>query len=435
MMDTGEDHRPQMCHHLCMSDGFATQPNPGGNPPGGAGVQSRPHPGKKETQQAPPPPPPPPPRTASASRQVDENLTISAIERELAQERLREAVVSGALSLDEYGDRLEQAMSATTRRQLREAVDGLPESDFSEADLQDSGEPARVARPAPTRNMVIGVMGGDEAKGRWRPAPTTTAVGVMGGADLDLRYAEFDGDVLTINAFALMGGVEIVVPDGVEVTMSGLAFMGGRTCKVHGGVDPAAPIVHVRAYALMGGVDVRQANRRERKREERDGTGLVANATPLRGGSTASSAYRRPPVKSGQALGQTRERVRQASERSNMLGRLFGGLLVAAALALPASWIVSSDDVAATVFGSNDTTVSAQELEDGSGSYTVTAAPLFGSVVVEVPEGVVVERDGFVIFGSTECVDCRQTTAEDPPTVTIRSMGAFGSVEITQAGQ
>jgi hypothetical protein len=55
-----------------------------------------------------------------------------------------------------------------------------------------------------------------------------------------------------------MGGIEIVVPEGVEVEVSGFAFMGGRGEHIaETRPIPGAPRIHVRAYALMGGVDVR----------------------------------------------------------------------------------------------------------------------------------------------------------------------------------
>lgn len=366
--------------------------------------------------------------TTRTSVREDDHLRVGAVEREAAQERLRDAVVHDLLTLDEYGQRLEIAMTAKTRGDLRSALVDLPEPDEAPFAQDDDAEDAGTAnlgsqqavRAAPERKLIVGVMGGDEATGRWRPGSTTTAIGVMGGAKLDLRRAEFDGDVLTINAVAAMGGVEIIVPDGVEVTLSGFAFMGGRSAKVSGTIDPAAPIVHVNGYAVMGGVDIRNPTQRERKRAERDGDPPPAEI-PLR-----PEGYRRTRSRQGAAA-----RQHPASRVSNLLGRALGPALMVAALALPVSWIATSDEVAGAVFGSNETAITTQDIADGND--TVALPVLFGSVELTVPEGVRVERDGIVIFGDTACPACANLAAgEDVPTVTVRSFGGFGSVEIVR---
>ena len=60
-----------------------------------------------------------------------------------------------------------------------------------------------------------------------------------------------------------MGAVTITVPPGVSVEMSGLAVMGGNTGPDDKSLPlPDAPVVHVRAYSLMGGVVVERKKRR-----------------------------------------------------------------------------------------------------------------------------------------------------------------------------
>jgi hypothetical protein len=85
----------------------------------------------------------------------------------------------------------------------------------------------------------------------------------MGGAALDLRHAEIDGGEIVINAVSIMGGIEVVAPEGVDVELSGFALMGGNSGPKDAGPVPAgAPIVRVRAYSLMGGVGVSRKRQR-----------------------------------------------------------------------------------------------------------------------------------------------------------------------------
>jgi hypothetical protein len=83
-------------------------------------------------------------------------------------------------------------------------------------------------------------------------------VAVMGGVELDLREAQFAEPVVTLHAYTLMGGIQITVPEDVEVDVSGVAFMGGFDHNASGPGVPGAPQVRVLGFALMGGVEVRR---------------------------------------------------------------------------------------------------------------------------------------------------------------------------------
>ena len=79
----------------------------------------------------------------------------------------------------------------------------------------------------------------------------------MGGCHLDLREAEIEGPEVTINAFALMGGINIFVPDDVVVEVSGISFMGGRNVRSAKTPPPAgAQVIRIRAFSMMGGLNV-----------------------------------------------------------------------------------------------------------------------------------------------------------------------------------
>ena len=168
--------------------------------------------------------------------------------------RLREAGGEGRLTLEELAERVELADGARTRGEL----------DALTADLPDAA-PARAYPDAPAkeRRWVVAIMGGEERTGRWRPARRTNAVSFMGGVDIDLREAEL-ADGAEILATAVMGAVTITVPPGVSVEMSGFALMGGNTGPNDRSLPlPDAPVVHVRAYSLMGGVVVERKKRRQ----------------------------------------------------------------------------------------------------------------------------------------------------------------------------
>jgi class 3 adenylate cyclase len=70
-----------------------------------------------------------------------------------------------------------------------------------------------------------------------------------------------------------MGGIDVVVPEGIHVEMTGLALLGGKDCRVPDVRPvPGSPIVRVRVFALMGGVTVRTGrhHRRPSPQERRE---------------------------------------------------------------------------------------------------------------------------------------------------------------------
>jgi class 3 adenylate cyclase len=79
----------------------------------------------------------------------------------------------------------------------------------------------------------------------------------MGGCTLDLRDAEIQGTRLDITAVSIMGGVKIVVPEGVEVDLGGVSIMGGKHLRIRDmPTRLGTPVIHVRAVSFMGGVEV-----------------------------------------------------------------------------------------------------------------------------------------------------------------------------------
>ena len=124
-------------------------------------------------------------------------------------------------------------------------------------------------------------MGGFERKGQWIVPRHLRLMAVMGGGELDLRDAKLSPGVAEIEIFTMWGGVEILVPDGVRVDVSGMVVMGGFSAS--GGStreDPNAPVLRVSGLAIMGGVDVRRKDRG--KKSEKRYIGALERAEQLR---------------------------------------------------------------------------------------------------------------------------------------------------------
>ena len=78
---------------------------------------------------------------------------------------------------------------------------------------------------------------------------------VFGGLTIDLRGAKITENI-SIDALAVFGGVDILLPANMSVKMNDLSLFGG--CSNGRNYSPAAgPTVYVNATALFGGVEVK----------------------------------------------------------------------------------------------------------------------------------------------------------------------------------
>ena len=309
-------------------------------------------------------------------------------ERRAVDEQLQAAVGDGVLTLSECDERSAVLWQARTRDELDHLVADLPE----QPGAAPARPPARTGEAARPRR-VVAVMSEDRTSGALlHPGQQVQAYALMGRAVVDLRRDDLPRHV-QVQVRTLMGEVEVMVPPGSAVHLSGFSLMGERKVAVGAGDGPD---VHVDAVAVMGSVKVTVG----------DGTvvrtGGTSGAVPARRASSAAVPHSRAVHRSGGHL-------------SRLLGRA-KGLVVPAAI-LGAVVLAGPDNV--SIFGS-----SVERATDRS----VQVSTLFGSTTVVVPDGSRVDTSGIVVFGST---DCEQACASARGTVVeVRRFGAFGSVEI-----
>src|SRR5262249_55446520 len=162
-------------------------------------------------------------------------------------------------TLDEFSQRVEQALAARTRDELQAVTRDLPAIAPTRV-LQPTqiGQPVAGAVVRQPIRTSVSIMSGVERKGFWRGDEESLAVSVMGSCKLDLRGAAISAPVTTINAYSVMGSVDVIVPFGVEVELEGIAIMGSKEAKLKGPPPaPGAPVVRINAFTLMGSVTVR----------------------------------------------------------------------------------------------------------------------------------------------------------------------------------
>ncbi|MDN5581708.1 MULTISPECIES: DUF1707 SHOCT-like domain-containing protein [unclassified Corynebacterium] len=212
-------------------------------------------------------------------------LRASTVDRERVLAELSEATARGQIDLGEFDERCAAAWSVGSRADLAALLDDLvvdPMAVVAGTSRRNAGAPP-VRRPGsalatsgdarftgvPGSAWSVAVMSGVDKKGEWACARAHRVVVVMGGALLDLRNAVFESPETVVTVTAVMGGVQILVPEDVRVVEHGFGLMGGfgsarsRSVRLRErDLPPDAPVVRVRGIAVMGGVEVKTVPRR-----------------------------------------------------------------------------------------------------------------------------------------------------------------------------
>ncbi|MHC5261335.1 DUF1707 SHOCT-like domain-containing protein [Streptomyces sp. UC4497] len=203
-------------------------------------------------------------------------LRASDADRELVAERLRDALAEGRLDMEEFGERLDAAYQARTYGELAPLTKDLPVGAGASGAVSFVKEPlpegavdwASRIRGEASSTWGVGVMSGFQRKGRWTAPRRFNCFAFWGGGEIDLREADFEAREIVINCVAVMGGMNVVVPPGVEVVVRGIGIMGGFDHSEEGVPgDAGAPRVMITGFAFWGGVGVeRKVTRAERQR-------------------------------------------------------------------------------------------------------------------------------------------------------------------------
>jgi hypothetical protein len=108
------------------------------------------------------------------------------------------------------------------------------------------------------REDSLVMFGGSKISDRSEHFTHANVSAVFGGATLDLREAHIDKEA-SVDAFAMFGGVDVLVPRGWRVSMEGTPILGGCEDKTGGDGELAAdaPTLRVHATAILGGVGVK----------------------------------------------------------------------------------------------------------------------------------------------------------------------------------
>jgi hypothetical protein len=167
---------------------------------------------------------------------------VSDAEREAAAAALKEDLLAGRLTTEEFSQRVERAYAARIGSDLEAVRRDLPAG--------SSGGLARRTR------VSVALLSHMVRRGRQRLGRRVLAVSALGDLDLDLREAELSHSATTVTVVALLGNVDVYVPDQLAASLRGVGALGHQRDRGSDASRPGAPEVRVRVLSLLGTVDL-----------------------------------------------------------------------------------------------------------------------------------------------------------------------------------
>jgi hypothetical protein len=174
------------------------------------------------------------------------NVRASDADRDRVIAALTEHLLTGRLTLEEYSERVETALRARVNGELGRLQHDLP-------DIIAEPDPARRR---PRARFAATAFSHVVRRGRLRLGRAALAASLFGDLDFDLRDASIDRHLTTLTVLGAFGNVDIYVPEGVNVDVSGIPVFGHLTDRGRDVGRPDAPTIHVRMFGIFATVDV-----------------------------------------------------------------------------------------------------------------------------------------------------------------------------------
>lgn len=161
-------------------------------------------------------------------------------EREQSTQLLSRAVVEGRLTLEEFSDRVERAQAARTRGELATLTRDLPAA----AAAPPATSPSTDLAPAQERHVAF--CSRLVRSGPWELAARSEFRSIFGTITLDLSQARLAGPEVELQIYNLFGTVTIIVPESVDVSVSGGGMFASQVVQPHAAPPvPGAPKLRI----------------------------------------------------------------------------------------------------------------------------------------------------------------------------------------------
>lgn len=175
-------------------------------------------------------------------------VRVSDDDRNAVIDRIQDAAGRGFLTIDELESRIELATAAKTRAELEPLT----------ADLPAAGS-AVVSAP-----VVVGAtLSKTRRQGYWEVPGRLTVNVTLGKVVLDFTQAKLTTSTVEVEVTGTLASIDVVVPAGMRVDISGLATPLGKSQVTRGGAGDDGPLVRIVGTLTLGTLKARRLSATE----------------------------------------------------------------------------------------------------------------------------------------------------------------------------
>jgi hypothetical protein len=205
-----------------------------------------------------------PPQSLQSAAPTAPAAAPSTDARERVVSTLSHHFAADRIPMEEFERRVELAYAARSMPELAAIVADLP------AIVIESNETsaARAAAPASAATKLVAVFSNQERRGAMLVPRRLKVVSVFANVELDLSDATFESGLTEIEVNSVFGNVEITVPDGVRVELTGHAVLGSFSAGGVGGFGVPSTsgasdiVVRISGHAVLANVETHASNAR-----------------------------------------------------------------------------------------------------------------------------------------------------------------------------
>ena len=182
-------------------------------------------------------------------------------------ENVREEVIDtliynyshGVISNEAFERRLDKAMASQKHQEIVDLTADLEKTSDSEFTSQKERQfnVNYAVSDNDETDTVVNILGGSTRSGQWTVPSEITIITLFGGADIDFTDAIFTSPNVTIKVLCLFGGVDISVPEDINIISKAFCILGGIDNTAPSIASRQAPTLTIEGLVMFGGLDIK----------------------------------------------------------------------------------------------------------------------------------------------------------------------------------
>lgn len=118
-------------------------------------------------------------------------------------------------------------------------------------------------------DFMISIFSGSSRKGIWTPPRMLKVVSFFGGTKIDFRESRFGTEQTFISVKCCFGGVDIIVPPGVNVDSNIISIFGGVDNRSSAPASLDTPRIKIDGVMVFGGIKIKVKKSKSKRKDKK----------------------------------------------------------------------------------------------------------------------------------------------------------------------